>query len=167
MFSAVCDNSHLHAPWGRLRSGVWATAVEAEYPSLLCVRYLRHLLTAPIPRGAVALGPLFIVRNRAMAVSSVRQPRSRRCLPLAREFKEVVTCKLLEFSSPLQAGQCLTTVFNAAPLGSKLIRRSAVGMDGSVELFFGVLWLPMEFDHQASIARHPFQVQAPLPDPLL
>ena len=50
---------------------------------------------------------------------------------------------------------------------SKLIRQSAVGIDGSSELIFGMPWSPKEFDHQASIAKHPSQMHAPLPDPLL
>jgi len=53
LLSAECDRLHSHAPWGRLKDGAWATAEEAAYPRLLCVRYLQHLLTALLGKGAV------------------------------------------------------------------------------------------------------------------
>ena len=173
--SAVCDQKHEHAPWGRLRSGAWATADEAAYPRLLCVRYMQHLFAALLARGAV-FPPVVLdenwamnmLRNQAMAVSSVKQPRGRRCPPLVKEFKEVIAIQLPAGSEcTFRVGQCLTTVFREVPVGSKLIRRSTVGVDGSSELVFGIPWTPTEFHYQATTAKHPFQMQAPLPDPLL
>ena len=175
LLRAVCDRSHEHAPWGRLRNGAWATAEEAEYTRLLCVRYLQYLLKSLRDKGAV-FPPLVLdenwalslVRNQAMAVSAVKQPRGRRCPPLVKEFKQISTLNLHEgVSSPVLVGHCLASVFNGLSVGSKLIRQSAVGVDGSSELVFGIPWSPKEFCAQASTAKHPFQMQAPLPDPLL
>ena len=78
--SAVCDRSHGHAHWGRLKRCVWATAEDAAYPRLLYARYLQQLLTSLLSKGTVsppmvrdATG-LSLVPNQALAVSSITNP---------------------------------------------------------------------------------------------
>ena len=172
---AVCDGLHEHSPWGRLGSGAWATAEEAAYTRLLCVRYLRLLLRALCDRGVIAppmqLGDDWadsMLRNQSMAVTSVRQPRGRKCPPLVREFKTVSSVVVTSANEiPIEEKHPLTAEFRGVPVGSKLLRQSKMGVDGSIELVFGVPWSPKEFTHQAVLAKHPFQMQAPLPDPLL
>ena len=172
---AVCDKMHTHAAWGRLPSGTWATAEEAAYPRLLCIRFLRSLIRALLARGVVA-PPLQLdddwansmLRNQSMAVTSVKQPRGRKCPPLVREFKIVTTIIVAaDEVLPVAEGRPLAVEYQNFPIGSKLLRQSKRGVDGSKELVFGVPWSPKEFSHEASKAKHPFQMQAPLPDALL
>ncbi|CAE7224123.1 unnamed protein product [Symbiodinium sp. CCMP2592] len=103
---ASCDSSHTHAPWtvDPTASGPrFATAEEAQYPRLLCLRMAqalaaRHQLPEPVPTASASLS------------QSVR----RGSRPLIPEFYECARVPAASLCSPTNPGQVLPTVLKDA-----------------------------------------------------
>ena len=177
---AVCDGKHEHAKWGVVSSAQgssFATAEEAAYPRLLCVRYVQALVKELADRGLVLPPDHFaegwsdnILRQKAMAVTSLRQPKGRSIPPLVKEFKQIMSLRLdTGVEPPVKLSERLKEAFQQVPENSKLLRLENQGVDGSAAVVsvWGVPWTPTEFHQQAALAKHPFEAQASIPDVLL
>jgi hypothetical protein len=145
--SVTCDNSHSHAAWGKVQTAtglVFATSLEAEYPKLLCTRYVDALLSE-LTALCVSMPPTclstnwekFQPRNDLMAISSNKQPR-RALPPLISEHKSILVTAL-PVPSPVPVGAVLIDSFLEVPEGYKLLRHSEqMGEDGSKS--FSAAW---------------------------
>ena len=101
----VCDNSHIHEPWGRSSEGAFATAAETVYPQAFCdavldclsaALHLRRGLPLPVSRARGEVHPQRVRDDRASAGLQPRGTRARRLLP---EFRATLQIK----------GDCLTS----------------------------------------------------------
>ena len=88
--SRVCDRSHSHAPWGRLKNGGFATALETVYPEELCdalakavIKFL-HLAPGdplPVTKSRGEPPPKRLRPEREAAGVQPRGQRARRLIP--------------------------------------------------------------------------------------
>ena len=96
----LCDNKHVHAPWGKTPYGSSATALETVYPQGLCdaiadllQKFLGFTSVAPldvaVERGATTRK--HIGDDRAAAGVQPRGTKSRRLLP---ELRQVLKIRL-------------------------------------------------------------------------
>ena len=88
---------HQHEPWGRTKTGGFATAAETVYPTDLCEKMADCVFTAVNLEMAkplsilVARGGAPLKRYRPVRAAAGRQARGGRGRPLLPEFKEVRT----------------------------------------------------------------------------
>ena len=169
--AATCDGNHEHLPWGVKRTAegtTFATAEEAEYPLLLCVRVVAFMVFELIQRGAVP-PPVSLqnvsggqVQNLVLErAAASRQPKRSKIPPLVPEFNTV-------FEEPAAVSSC--TVGSRDERGYKLLRQDESRGDGGSKAttnIWAVPWTTTEFVDRALEAKHPFALQAPLPTQLL
>jgi len=93
----LCDNSHVHAPWGRV-GGSFATAQETSYPEGLCKALARavatHLDLGDLPRLQLDSCKRTSTSKKEVAahrIASGVQPRGARAPRLLPEFRQVLS----------------------------------------------------------------------------
>ena len=137
----ACSQDHVHAPWSvSFSASGWqfSTASEAEYPLLLCCRFVGCIM--PLC-GLPSAPPTEAAVSKALAC-----PRqSSRTRPLLSEYKQLVTCVHLE---GLPAHKVLDTLHHKGNLGEAASFR------------VGVYRTPEEFLQAALEVKHPKAVTA-------
>jgi hypothetical protein len=155
-----CDGSHTHLPWAISNSGgawAFATAEEAEYPDQLCHHVVTRVVDTMIARGFqpapvdMNSAALTHFQKKLKTRASVgKQPRGRRLPSLISEFSEIVE----QASAPSTGSHKLLRRF---------VKRDSVG--SATETFsVGVLRSPLQFDEEASKAKHPMDLPSTVPD---
>ncbi|CAE7226871.1 unnamed protein product [Symbiodinium sp. CCMP2592] len=138
---ASCDSSHTHAPWTIDQTGRgprFATAEEAQYPRLLCLRMAqalatRHQLPEPVPNASASLS------------QSVRRgPR-----PLIPEFYE---CARVPATSTLQPHE---RVLSSLPSGVSISQDSIPESSSTACVNIGRQWNPQDYLNLAKQTEHP------------
>ena len=160
-----CSNDHPHKPWFVVSTGSkleFATALEAEYPRLLCTRMAACLRRVAEQRNLL-LGPNLSSSQTARQAWGVQVAKSK---PLIPEFKEFYhsDCELsqpgykLLATPPPGANQTELPTSEDNDVGQtashKRIRRT---------FKYGVQWKPDEFLQEAKSKLHPKDPQRALP----
>ena len=156
-----CDNNHAHKPWYVASRGPhleFATALEAEYPRLLCQRMAQCLVRAA-QAAQVTLGPSLKSSQLARHAWGSQTTRSK---PLFCQFKEFVHLDQnthqpshVLLASPLPGDQNTESLQeHEEEPNPKRVRKM---------FKFGVQWEPAEFLEQAKQLKHPKDPQAALP----
>ena len=158
-----CDNSHNHAPWFVIRRGSkleFATALEAEYPKLLCTR-MAECLTKQAQLRQVHVERSLSSSQRARQAWGNQISRSK---PLIPEFKSFVHSETESqqsgwrlLATPLPGAQQTELQQHEEHLGEpekKRVRKT---------FKYGVQWEPEEFLEEAKTVLHPKDPQQALP----
>ena len=186
------SQDHKHRPWGYVTSGrgmkrkrgAWATAHEAEYPALLCDRAAAAVAATLLPEGKGEVVEIArkkvdedIVEKRARLTALGQQQKGDR--QLVPEFKDTVSMVLvspyemefalkwkhaLEFPVVL-GGRTLPKDTRKVKCRRRTCEEGETGAPGEcVELVVGFPWSPVEFVNLAKQSRHPYTVEATVPD---
>jgi len=158
-----CDRNHVHKPWYVVAKGrhlEFATALEAEYPQLLCQRMAQCLVYAA-QAANVELGPALTSAQHARHAWGAQTSRSK---PLFCQFKSFAHLETATDSpshvllaSPLtgaQSTELLQEGGDEPSANPKRVRRM---------FKYGVQWDPKEFFEQAKQLKHPKDPQVALP----
>ena len=183
--AVLCDGKHSHARWGRDRVGIFATAQERNYPTLLCQRWAEAVAESlrPAPKAKVA-AITKVHPNKVEVINDSRvfrasQPR-RRAAELVSQFAEIFwlqvdTVEAQRIAAVKKLGQRIQAVgprkledcekvldvfFENGPgIGSSAVP------DGlrfpAVEV--GAQWGRREFVEQAAKLTHPYDQEVRLP----
>ena len=136
-----CELEHKHLPWGK-QNGIWATALEAEYPQAMCdavvACFMEHFDRQPVPLQTTFSSAEPHKKRKVTA----KQPRGKLLPSLMPEFSEVLTLPANETLSPMHK-----------------ILRSALekGEQGNEEIkhVVGVWRNPQQFVNDALELQHP------------
>jgi hypothetical protein len=156
--SASCDGNHEHAPWGMVVDNEtgnrhFATADEAEYPTLLCQKVANAVLADVISRGAVPQPTQLIDVHPTFdhgfnRIATFQQPRGARYPQLLSEFVSV------DYQS------------NVSPSQPFRLLRIQTGEHGESNPVVGILRTPEQFLDAAIHLTHPADMFLCLPDVL-
>lgn len=161
-----CDGGHDHAAWGIQEDGTFATAQEAEYPSLLC-----QTISKIVSRYAVSLGysmgGVFDCLQGKPKTDTTVQVQSRKAMPpIMSEFARVVevdgTNAIFEFDNK----DCLLNGSTGVKAGAKKLRvqRKQVGRSYKLFYLFGEYRSEQQFVDEALKLQHPFDQFCDVPD---
>ena len=156
-----CDGRHEHQPWGIAEDGSFSTALEAEYPRAMCLKY------AEIFHELCQQRKIHPGQQTAMEVqklSPYQQPKGRKLPQLVPEYSFTKTIQVKHLP-PVDHKGCLTKPLQDIPAGSKLLRTEA--KKGSTLCIFGVY---RSFEAFTQIARqlwHPYDELRNLPGDLV
>ena len=155
-----CDNQHTHLPWEvKMTDGrpVFDTALESEYPSLLCANVAQAVKQVAIARGFIP--PADSIKSklsqdqlRLKLLASVgKQARGRRLPQLVSEFAAVH-----EVSTPV--GAPVPPILPSQSFLRKFLRADEGGEVGSKKQVYivGTRRPPEEFIKEAIKAGHPY-----------
>lgn len=159
-----CDSSHEHLPWSFDHDHGFATAAEAEYPTLFCSRIaeaaarywnLQEIqpLSAPVEHHNKQV-------RATTAASAYHQPRGRKIPNLVSEF--LSTVKVPSIQCSLDNKRCITASHDLVPLGSKLLScHGEIPLAPAAnitikEAEFGIYRSPKQWHEAASKTVHPF-----------
>lgn len=153
--AAECDGGHEHMPWTIEPQGrglKFATADEAQYPTLLCVRMVQCLVHSATEAGL----QLVSQPTKAQQTRHSLGNQTIKSKPLVPEFQQFIhtECEIATpghklLASPLPGGT------NTEMPASKRVRKT---------FKYGVQWRPEEFLEQAKLTSHPRSPQKMLPD---
>ena len=153
-----CDGGHAHKPWGLTfeKGCIFATALERNYPHLLCRR-----IAAIVAKTFSVAKPE--ERMQTEKVSAALQPKKRH-KPLVPEYSRVEWSNLLptdeleKLKSTLVAGVKSGGTWKKFqfPAGSKLLDVENMDLIGSSRVKLGFGWCTREFIEAAKEAVHPF-----------
>ena len=179
----LCDKSHSHAPWGRNELGVFATAAERNYPTLLCERWaaaIKESLALHLTTPSRSLAPLIVLRSAVVKVALDErifrniQPRKRGS-DLFPEFKDILIIKLsqseYELAKNLKDKHAKIVRVGPYVLEERDKLLNIVPEDGdSIGLSkessiaeVGQQWTPEEFVEQTKALVHPFDQTVQFP----
>ena len=150
---------HEHLAWGiDSATQQFSTALEAEYPKLLCREYALLLVELAQDKG-ITLDPF---PQAAAKTRPEKQQSGRAVPPLIPEYEKVISM-LLQDSPQLNEKNQLTQPLPNIPAGSKLLRAEAKG--GSYKMYvFGVYHSVKKFVQISKSLWHPFDELRHLPD---
>ena len=157
-----CDKTHSHKPWyvaARGRQLEFATALEAEYPRLLCQR-MAHSMVQAAQDAMIALGPALTSAQQARHAWGTQTSRSK---PLFCQFKQFVHLEkaVNEPSHVLLASP--TTGVQSTEMQPEVDDQNVNPKRARKMFKYGVQWEPNEFLQQAKQLRHPKDPQVALP----
>ena len=158
--AAWCDASHVHEPWGLLRSGntwAFATALECEYPLLLCRRVGQLVYGLALSKGAlpqaVQLGESGLTsaqRVKQLRTAAGKLPRGQKLPPLVSEYLEV---------RKVPFGDC-----SLLPPHKILREFTERGVGGQKFVAAGIYRSPLEFFNECKSKSHPMDMKPPIDD---
>lgn len=156
--SKRCDNSHTHKPWGLVfeKGCIFATALERNYPHLLCRR-----VAAIVAKTFAVSAPEEKMQTEKAAAAL--QPKKRH-VPVVPEYSRVEWSNLLPsedletLKATLEKGVKTGSSWKGFPLpaGSKLLDVENMDLIGSSRIKVGFGWSTKEFIEAAKEAVHPF-----------
>ena len=156
-----CDASHVHQPWGLVRSPThvgFATAEETAYPAEFCNAAARDLQLIMRAKG-FACNDLHATGTAAASAYAQKQPRKGRGQVGPPEYHECVLVRVpLDAKLPEKVPTAPPAYLDRVPPDSKLLWHR-VFMDGGKEVReaeYGVYHTPQEFVQVASKVVHPF-----------
>ena len=128
-----CDGQHEHQPWGVTADGQFSTALEAEYPRAMCLKYAEIFHELCKQRN---IQPSQQTAMEVQKLSLYQQPKGRKLPQLVPEYSctKIIQVKHLP---PVDHKGCLTKPLQDIPVGSKLLRTEA--KKGSTLCFFWYL----------------------------
>lgn len=133
-----CPGNHVHKPFG-LHFGpqgwIFDTAIEGEYPKLLCDRYADACVAALTPRFS------FITPH-----SNTTWQQNKRSAPLVPEYQRIVW----QVKTP--------------SIPHKLLEPPQGGSNSGAKAKFGIYHTPKQFVEAAKRACHPFDQENAIPD---
>ena len=156
--NATCDGKHDHAAWGivfdeHTGQRSFATALEAEYPTVLCQKVARAVLAEASMQGAAErptnlldLKPSF--DHGFNRIATFHQPRGNRFPQLLSEFSKVVKKSETSASDTIR------------------LLRSQLGNSGEPDQIVGVLRTPEQFLDESVKLQHPADKFLAMPDVL-
>ena len=118
-----CYDAHPHKPW-LVREGHFDTALEAEYPTKLCLELARAMFGHRFPLKAP-------VRDSTLAAAGAQKQACRAAPPIVSEFAQVITVQSTEeLPFAVDNHKCLATCITRSadgaiitlPCGSKVLR---------------------------------------------
>jgi hypothetical protein len=159
---SFCDDSHPHLSWAPYQeNGQWKfpSAQEAEYPTELCAKaaecVFAHWPRSPGEVSVSAPAKVASIKDHSAKIAGQSQPRGLQN-PVVSEYGEVrvvistikPTCKVGDISSATDSG---------GMAGSKLLRLSELGENGTYQAAWGIYRTGPEFFQAAIAATHPLR----------
>ena len=167
-----CDASHVHRPWGLVRSPThvgFATAEETAYPAEFCNAAARDLQLIMRAKG-FACDDLHATDTAAASAYAQKQPRKGRGQVGPPEYRECVLVRVpVDATLPEKVPATPPVYLDRVPPDSKLLWHR-VFMDGGKEVReaeYGVYHTPQEFVQEASKVVHPFDSAVTIDGPNL
>ena len=162
-----CSNDHPHKPWFVVSTGAkleFATALEAEYPRLLCTRMAACLRSVATSHNLI-LGPNLSSSQTARQAWGVQVTKSKPLIPEFKEFHYSASelsqpgYKLLATPPPGANQTELPMTTHGGD--SEQSNNQTKGMRRTFK--YGVQWKPEEFFCKAKSVSHPKDPQKALP----
>ena len=161
-----CDGNHWHAEWGVTEDGTFATANEAEYPTLLCQHVSLILLSYAQSQGFLTNDKFAFIQGKAKTDATVQLQSRKKMPPIMSEFARVFEVNGTDVQFVFDAKNCLSSSLAGVPAGSKKLRvqRKQVGGVSRVFYLFGEYRTEQQFVDEPLLLQQPFDQFCDVPD---